>query len=166
MQCLKEIKSLSPILTREGEARDFIVKGLWSWVWAGAAWALKVLGLLNFFLNLSFESVDFGARWQTELSFVLPMTEYIRELPKHFQWTAQISRPPHAAAAGLLLWARRPGDIDQLLHAVVRRAASNAGSATLSTDVAERLVNLRLSFHTHSVPSSSLLPLHRLTRQS
>ena len=25
-------------------------------------------------------------------------------------------RPPHAAAAGLLLWTRRPGDIDRLLH--------------------------------------------------
>ena len=25
-------------------------------------------------------------------------------------------RLPHAAAAGLLLWARRPGDIDRLLH--------------------------------------------------
>jgi len=25
-------------------------------------------------------------------------------------------RPPHDAAAGLLLWARRPGDIDRLLH--------------------------------------------------
>jgi len=23
---------------------------------------------------------------------------------------------PHAAAAGLLLWARRPGDVDRLLH--------------------------------------------------
>ena len=27
-----------------------------------------------------------------------------------------VSWPPHAAAAGLLLWARRPGDIDRLLH--------------------------------------------------
>ena len=27
-----------------------------------------------------------------------------------------IVRPPHAAAAGLLLWARRPGDSDRLLH--------------------------------------------------
>ena len=50
------------------------------------------------------------------------MTEYIRELPKHFQWTAQISRPPHAAAAGLLLWARRPGDIDQLLKIIISYA--------------------------------------------
>ena len=28
-------------------------------------------------------------------------------------------QPPQAAAAGLLLWARRPGDIDRLLHALV-----------------------------------------------
>jgi len=26
-------------------------------------------------------------------------------------------RPPHAAAAGLLLWAQQTGDISQLLHA-------------------------------------------------
>ena len=45
-----------------------------------------------------------------------------------------IIRPPHAAAAGLLLWARRPGDIDRLLHC--RRSAANAGSVTLSADVA------------------------------
>jgi len=55
-------------------------------------------------------------------------------------------RPPHAAAAGLLLWARRPGGIDRLLHgrratavsssrAAARLAAANAGSATLSADV-------------------------------
>jgi len=49
---------------------------------------------------------------------------------------------PHAAGVGLLLWARRPGDIDRLLHgqvsssrAAARRAAANAGSATLSADV-------------------------------
>ena len=49
------------------------------------------------------------------------------------------------AAASLLLWARRPRDIDRLLHgrrvgggsshAAARRAATNAGSATLSADV-------------------------------
>jgi len=33
-------------------------------------------------------------------------------------------RPPHADAAGLLLWARRPGDIDRLLHS--RRSAAAA----------------------------------------
>ena len=33
-------------------------------------------------------------------------------------------RPPHAAAAGLLLWARRLGDIDRLLHG--RRSAAAA----------------------------------------
>jgi len=39
-----------------------------------------------------------------------------------------------AAAAGLLLWARRPGDIDRLLHG--RRSAANAAaSSTLSADV-------------------------------
>jgi len=52
-------------------------------------------------------------------------------------------RPPHAAAASLLLWAQRP-DVDRLLHggpavsssrAAARRAAANAGSATLSADV-------------------------------
>ena len=39
-----------------------------------------------------------------------------------------ITRTPHAAAAGLLLWARQPGDIDQLLHG--RRSAANASSVT------------------------------------
>jgi len=34
-----------------------------------------------------------------------------------------IIRPLHATAAGLLLWARRPGDIDRLLHG--RRSAAN-----------------------------------------
>jgi len=40
--------------------------------------------------------------------------------------------PPHAAAAGLLHWARRPGDIDRLLHG--RRPAANASSVSLSVD--------------------------------
>jgi len=39
-------------------------------------------------------------------------------------------RPPHVAAAGLLLWARWAGYIDRLLQ---RRQAS-AGSASLSAD--------------------------------
>jgi len=43
-----------------------------------------------------------------------------------------IMRPPHAVAAGLLVWARRAGDIDRLLHG--RRTAANAGSASLSAD--------------------------------
>ena len=55
-------------------------------------------------------------------------------------------RPPHAADAGLLPRARRPGDIHRLLHGVssssraaARRAAANhAGSATLSSDVVSR----------------------------
>ena len=45
-----------------------------------------------------------------------------------------IIRSPHAAAAGLLLWARRPGDIDRLLHD--RRSAANASSVTSSADAA------------------------------
>ena len=40
--------------------------------------------------------------------------------------------PPHAVAAGLLVRARRAGDIDRLLHG--RRTAANAGSASLSAD--------------------------------
>jgi len=39
-------------------------------------------------------------------------------------------QPLHAAAADLLLWARRPEDIDRLLHGR-SAAAANAGSATL-----------------------------------
>jgi len=35
------------------------------------------------------------------------------------------TRPQHAAAAGLLLWARRAKDIDRLLHS--RRAAGECG---------------------------------------
>ena len=55
-----------------------------------------------------------------------------------------IMRPPTHAAASLLLWARRAADNDQLLHGrpalsssytAARRAAANAGSATLSADV-------------------------------
>ena len=45
-------------------------------------------------------------------------------------WAYNSSRP---AAAGLLLWARRAGDIDRLLQR--RRRATNAGSATLSAYV-------------------------------
>jgi len=41
--------------------------------------------------------------------------------------------PLHAAAAGLLLWTRRPGDIHRLLH--VLRSTASAGSVTLLTDV-------------------------------
>jgi len=37
---------------------------------------------------------------------------------------ARLIRPPHHAAAGLLLWARRAGDIDRLLHG--RRSAAAA----------------------------------------
>jgi len=46
-------------------------------------------------------------------------------------------RPPHAAA-GLLLWARRPGDIDRLLHGKGPAASSShiaASNATLSAGV-------------------------------
>jgi len=45
-------------------------------------------------------------------------------------------RPPHAAAVGLLLWARRPADIGRLLHG--RRSAANASSVTLSADADSR----------------------------
>jgi len=41
-------------------------------------------------------------------------------------------RPLLQSAAGLLLWARRVGDIDQLLHG---SAATNAGSAWLKAEV-------------------------------
>jgi len=44
-----------------------------------------------------------------------------------------ITRPSHAAAAGLLLWAQQEGDIDRLLRG--RRSAANASSITLSADV-------------------------------
>jgi len=44
-----------------------------------------------------------------------------------------IIRPAHAAAAGLLLWARRARDIDRLLHG--QHSAANANSVTLSADV-------------------------------
>jgi len=37
--------------------------------------------------------------------------------------------PPHAAAAGLLLWARQSGYIDRLLRG--RRSAANASSVEL-----------------------------------
>jgi len=42
-----------------------------------------------------------------------------------------------AAAAGLLLWARRPGDIDRLLHGwwAGGQQQPRRGSATLSADV-------------------------------
>jgi len=52
-----------------------------------------------------------------------------------------ITRPPHAAAAGLLLSARRAGDIHHLLPglssigAASRRSAANAGSVMLTADV-------------------------------
>jgi len=48
---------------------------------------------------------------------------------------------PHFAAAGLLLWARRTGDIDRCCTALssggatAQRATADAGSATLSANV-------------------------------
>ena len=45
-----------------------------------------------------------------------------------------VIRLRHADAAGLLLWARRPADIDRLLHGR-RSAAANANSATSPADV-------------------------------
>jgi len=55
-------------------------------------------------------------------------------------------RPLQQRAAGLLLWARRVGDIDRLMHgrrssssgAAARRAAAYAGSATFSAYVVAR----------------------------
>ena len=44
-----------------------------------------------------------------------------------------IIRPPHATAAGLLLWARWAGDIDRLLHG--RRSAATASKCHVSADV-------------------------------
>jgi len=45
-----------------------------------------------------------------------------------------VIRPPHPAVVGLLLWARRAGDVDRLLlHD--RRAAATASSVALSADV-------------------------------
>jgi len=57
--------------------------------------------------------------------------------------TLSAVRPPHAAAAGLLLWAQQTGGISQLLHGQRASAATaspqqrhaNAGSAALSADV-------------------------------
>ena len=46
---------------------------------------------------------------------------------------SHIIRPPHAHAAGSLLWGRRAEDIDRLLHD--RRAAATASSVTLSAGV-------------------------------
>jgi len=43
-----------------------------------------------------------------------------------------IIRSPHAAAVGLLLWARRAGDIGRLLHG--RQAVATASSVMLSAD--------------------------------
>jgi len=45
-----------------------------------------------------------------------------------------IIRLQHAVAAGLLLWARHPRDINRMLHGR-RSAAANASSVTLSADV-------------------------------
>ena len=50
----------------------------------------------------------------------------------------RVIRPPHAAAVGLLLWARRAGEIDGLLHGRRRRhpvATVGCEGVTLSADV-------------------------------
>jgi len=49
--------------------------------------------------------------------------------------------PPHVAAAGLLLWARRAGDIDRLLQ----QQRANAGNATLSA-YAQQLKKRKFTF--------------------
>jgi len=52
------------------------------------------------------------------------------------------SRPLNAAAASLLLWARRTGNVDRLLHGW--RSAANASSVTLSADVGSWTQSCRL----------------------
>ena len=46
--------------------------------------------------------------------------------PSVFLFVRPIIRPPHAVAAGLLLWARLLGNIDRLLHG--RRSATHAST--------------------------------------
>jgi len=49
--------------------------------------------------------------------------------------------PPHTAAASLLLRARRPGDIERLLHG--RHSAANARRVTLSADIGRPILGFR-----------------------
>ena len=52
------------------------------------------------------------------------------------------------AASGLLLWARRPGDIDRLHHG--RRAAATTRSVTLSAERGSQgFKNSEISKHVH-----------------
>jgi len=51
----------------------------------------------------------------------------------HFIYHFPIIQPQHVAALNLLLWARQPGDIDQLLHS--RRLAGNTSSVTLTANL-------------------------------
>ena len=71
-----------------------------------------------------------------------------------------VCRPPHAAAAGLLLWARRAEDIDLSLHG--RRPAATASDVTLSADVESRTQTccFRLPAR-YCDPSSKRLPGRR-----
>ena len=58
-------------------------------------------------------------------------------------------RSPHSAAAGLLLWTRRTGDISINFRPTLscsRAAAADAGRATLSADVGSRTTDLLLLF--------------------
>jgi len=53
--------------------------------------------------------------------------------PSVCPFVPSFGRRPHAAAASLLLRARRPADIDQLLCGL--RSAAHASGVTLSADV-------------------------------
>ena len=58
-----------------------------------------------------------------------------------------ISRPPHVAAAGLLLWARRAGVIDRLLHGRGAEQQLRAVSRCQLTSEAEHRLVLYCAEH-------------------
>jgi len=55
---------------------------------------------------------------------------YVKRSSVRFSARLSIIRPPQAAAAGLLLWARRAGDIDRLPQG---RAPCSSGAAARCT---------------------------------
>jgi len=60
---------------------------------------------------------------------------------RYLSFKPGITRPPHAASAGLLLWARRVGDISRLLHG--RRSAAEMRAVSccqLTNEADHRLV--------------------------
>ena len=74
-------------------------------------------------------------------------------------------RPPLAVVAGLLLWARRPGDIDPLLHgrrspAATAQRQRDVGNATLSADVGSstltRLTEQMQTYHCENFSRNKL----------